>query len=77
MIFTSSALSRVTTGPGVPAGTRVKEQVRTIDLAPTLLDLLGGTVPSEVQGVSLVTSLRGHGEEAKNAVQRMSLRVVK
>jgi arylsulfatase A-like enzyme/Tfp pilus assembly protein PilF len=40
-------------GPGVPAGRRVKQQVRSIDLLPTLLDLLGGQAPAAVEGVSL------------------------
>jgi arylsulfatase A-like enzyme/Tfp pilus assembly protein PilF len=46
-------------GPGVPAGLRVKQQARTIDLLPTLLDLLGGSAPPESQGVSLVPAFQG------------------
>jgi arylsulfatase A-like enzyme/Flp pilus assembly protein TadD len=46
-------------GPGVPAGARVTQQVRTIDLLPTLLELLGGLPPAGVQGVSLVPALEG------------------
>jgi iduronate 2-sulfatase len=37
-------------GPGVPAGLRVKETVRGIDLMPTLLDLAGIPVPKGLQG---------------------------
>lgn len=40
-------------GPGVPSSVRVKQQVRTIDVLPTLLALMGGTVPPAVQGVDL------------------------
>jgi arylsulfatase A-like enzyme/Tfp pilus assembly protein PilF len=40
-------------GPGVPAGLRVKQQARTIDLLPTLLALLGGQAPPAVEGASL------------------------
>jgi len=40
-------------GPGVPAGVRVSEQVRTIDVLPTVLDLMGGTPPAACQGRSL------------------------
>jgi arylsulfatase A-like enzyme len=44
----------IMTGPGIHEGKRIKGQVRTIDLLPTLMDLLGGEVPTVCQGVSLV-----------------------
>ena len=53
-------------GPGVPAGTRVKEQARTIDFLPTILDLMGGRAPASVQGASLTPYL--HGKDAPTAV---------
>jgi choline-sulfatase len=40
-------------GPGVPRGLRVKQQARTIDLLPTLLELMGIKAPQGVQGASL------------------------
>ncbi|MEM7052394.1 MAG: sulfatase-like hydrolase/transferase [Acidobacteriota bacterium] len=43
----------VLAGPDLPVGKRVRELVRTIDLAPTLLDLLGLAVPPDLDGVSL------------------------
>ena len=46
-------------GPGVPAGVRVKQQARTIDFLPTILELLGGQAPTYVQGVSLAPSFTG------------------
>jgi len=46
-------------GPGVPAGMRVKQQVRSIDLLPTVLALLGGSAPANVQGLSLVPTFSG------------------
>jgi arylsulfatase A-like enzyme/Tfp pilus assembly protein PilF len=46
-------------GPGIPAGVRVKQQARTIDFLPTLLELMGSRAPSYVQGVSLVPALSG------------------
>jgi choline-sulfatase len=52
-------------GPGVPAGLRVKQQARTIDLLPTLLDLIGLAAPQPVQGASLVPAM--HGKEAATA----------
>jgi choline-sulfatase len=46
-------------GPGVPAGHRVKQQARTIDLLPTVLELMGGKAGQEVQGASLVPTFTG------------------
>lgn len=46
-------------GPGIPPGKRVKDQARTIDLLPTLVSLLGGEMPSECQGTSLLPALSG------------------
>jgi arylsulfatase A-like enzyme/Flp pilus assembly protein TadD len=40
-------------GPGVPSGLRVKQQARTVDFLPTILDLMGGKTPAPVQGTSL------------------------
>ena len=47
-------------GPGVPSGKRVMDQVRTADIAPTLLEL-AGLPPFEqnVDGVSLVSRIGG------------------
>jgi choline-sulfatase len=53
-------------GPGIPAGQRVKQQARTIDFLPTVLELMGGKAPTSVQGVSLVPSLIG--QEVQTAV---------
>ncbi|MEM9802932.1 MAG: sulfatase-like hydrolase/transferase [Planctomycetota bacterium] len=47
-------------GPGVPRGVRAADQVRTADLAPTLLDLAG--LPEfyeQIDGVSLVERFEG------------------
>ncbi|MFL6354526.1 MAG: sulfatase-like hydrolase/transferase [Bryobacteraceae bacterium] len=41
-------------GPAIPSGVRVKQQVRSIDFLPTLLAVLGGRPPANVQGVNLV-----------------------
>ena len=45
-------------GPGVPARV-VSDQVRIVDVAPTLLDLLGVPIPATVQGRSLRPLTRG------------------
>lgn len=41
-------------GPGVPAGIRVQQQAREIDVLPTVLDLLDGRASSAIQGTSMV-----------------------
>ncbi len=46
-------------GPGVPAGVRVTQQTRTIDVLPTILELLGGKPPAICQGVSLTPGFSG------------------
>ena len=49
----------IMTGPGIPAGLKVAQQARTIDLMPTLLTILGIEVPNQCQGVSLTPALSG------------------
>ena len=46
-------------GPGIPAGVRTKQQARSIDFLPTLLEIMGSRAPSYVQGVSLVPLFSG------------------
>ena len=46
-------------GPGIPAGVRLKQQARTIDLLPTLIELMAGSGPARIQGASLIPSLSG------------------
>ena len=46
-------------GPGIPAGLRVKQQVRSIDFLPTLISLLGGSAPNDIQGVTLTPAFSG------------------
>ncbi|MDQ2777638.1 MAG: tetratricopeptide repeat protein [Acidobacteriota bacterium] len=45
-------------GPGIPA-VKVTQQVRTIDVLPTILDLMGGKPPAACQGTTLTPSFRG------------------
>ena len=47
------------TGPGLNLGRRIREQVRSIDIMPTLLDLCGLSPKSEIQGTSLVNRIQG------------------
>ena len=46
-------------GPGVPSGQRVTQQARTIDLLPTILELMGSPAPAGVEGASLVPLFSG------------------
>jgi len=46
-------------GPGVPAGIRVQQQAREIDVLPTVLDLLGGKASPRVQGTSMAPAFSG------------------
>jgi arylsulfatase A-like enzyme/Tfp pilus assembly protein PilF len=52
--------------PGaIPAAQTVAAQVRTIDIAPTILDLLGQPALEQAQGVSLVPLLTGRQKDPK------------
>jgi choline-sulfatase len=44
-------------GPGVPGGREVPQQVRSIDVLPTITDFLGLSAGEKAQGVSLVPAL--------------------
>jgi arylsulfatase A-like enzyme len=55
----SARVPVVMTGPGVVASTRLDSVTRSVDLAPTLLQLLGLSVPPEMEGISLATALQG------------------
>jgi len=53
----------VLAGPDVPRGVIVNDQVRQIDIAPTLLDLLGLTMPAPVGGRSVLPLMHGRPME--------------
>ncbi len=53
--------------PGrIAAGQRFRQQVRIIDLLPTLLELAGAPPPTDVMGWSLAGSLRGRGPDTRD-----------
>ena len=60
-------------GPSSPsptaatAGHRISAPVRTVDIFPTVLDLLGLEIPSEIQGGSLMPLLRGQSDRRVRA----------
>ena len=54
-------------GPGVPSGLRVTQQARTIDLLPTILDLLGGSVAGR-QSKASAWFRSSRGKDAATAI---------
>ena len=46
-------------GPGIPAGVKVEEQVRSVDIAPTLLELSSLAPRGGIDGVSLLGRVSG------------------
>jgi arylsulfatase A-like enzyme/tetratricopeptide (TPR) repeat protein len=58
---TTLAVPLILRGPNVVPGTRIESLVQTVDLFPTLLEMLGIERPAnaEVSGVSLAAALRG------------------
>lgn len=45
--------------PSLPRGVRIAQPVRTVDIAPTILDWIGQPPLEDVQGVSLASLIRG------------------
>ncbi|QSB02778.1 sulfatase-like hydrolase/transferase [Methylomonas sp. EFPC1] len=50
----SGRIPLVMKGPGVPGGVNFKPTTRSIDVMPTLLDLLNITIPTTLDGVNLI-----------------------
>ena len=55
----------IVSGPGLAKGQRVRAQVRTIDIMPTILDLLGAPAAGSVEGTSLRSLLEGGNDDAE------------
>ncbi|HHM06049.1 MAG TPA: hypothetical protein ENJ19_09965 [Gammaproteobacteria bacterium] len=60
----SARVPLIIADPRHAAGRRVSDVVRTVDLAPTLLDLIQAPIPSSMEGTSLVPLMRGESLEA-------------
>lgn len=54
-------------GPGVKAGLRIPQQVRTIDILPTILHLMGGDAPPACQGRSVTPLFSGKPVPAQSS----------
>lgn len=54
--------------PGIVGGSRTSSLAQTVDLMPTICELLGAPVPEAVQSTSLVPILQGKGEVAREFV---------
>jgi arylsulfatase A-like enzyme len=54
-------------GPGVPPGLTIREQVRHVDLLPTIAELLAVKPPAGLDGVSLVPLLKSDPHVRKSA----------
>ncbi|QNN22354.1 arylsulfatase [Planctomycetales bacterium ZRK34] len=50
----------IAAGPGVPAGAYTDQVGHLVDFLPTMLELAGEKIPSDLPGISLAPSLRGH-----------------
>ncbi|RLQ20768.1 hypothetical protein DWB85_16085 [Seongchinamella sediminis] len=55
----SARIPLIVSGPRVASANRISGIVRSIDLAPTLLDLVGLQIPTEMEGTTLLPSLQG------------------
>lgn len=68
--FMGEALTHVPlvfSGPHIPAGRVVHQQVRSIDIYPTLAELAGATAPPVVEGRSLLPRLCGDTSQPKRS----------
>ncbi|HEX7418692.1 MAG TPA: sulfatase-like hydrolase/transferase, partial [Thermoanaerobaculia bacterium] len=61
--------------PGIASGVRVKSQVRTIDIVPTVMDLVAGERLNDVQGQSLVPLMNGESEKTPRYAYSESMAV--
>jgi arylsulfatase A-like enzyme len=63
----TSRIPMITTIPGWAGGVRIRALVQSIDIMPTLLELLGLEIPQGTEGVSLVPVLEEPGAEVNAA----------
>jgi len=58
----------ILTGPGIPAGKRITQVVRSIDFAPTILEYLGISGLSQISGKSFLSLLKKEKIESRSAL---------
>lgn len=58
----------IISGPGLPAGARSEELVSNVDLAPTILEVAGGTATVPVDGRSLLPFARRPGKRSDRPI---------
>jgi arylsulfatase len=61
----SMAIPLIVTVPGAPAGVRSRALASTLDIVPTLLDLLKISYPPDLAGVSLLAEAKGQASAAR------------
>ena len=61
-------------GPGIPAGLRVKQQARTIDFLPTLLEVMGGRSRDEFKASAWRRPSRERASRPTSATRRRCTR---
>jgi arylsulfatase A-like enzyme len=54
-------------GKNIPKGKKISQQVRTVDIFPTLFDLMGIKISEEIDGSSLVNIMNGNDDSEKIA----------
>lgn len=55
----------IVAAPGLPAGRRISQQVRTTDVAPTILELVGAQAAPGLDGMSLAPLLSGQSARSR------------
>jgi len=59
----SARVPLIIADPRIPAAQTISDAVRTVDVAPTLLDLVGLDVPAYMEGASLAPQMKGNAIE--------------
>lgn len=62
----------ILTGPGLPRGLRIKSEVSTVDIAPTLLAINGLVPPARIDGRSLIPMMQGSAHTRACYVEALS-----
>lgn len=69
----SGRIPLIICGPGVPENTKFNHVCRSIDFMPTMLDLLGMEIPSNIDGVSLAPYIKDNSNPNLYAFQETGI----